>query len=396
MPRSTSSSAATGDSVERRQRGEAGRRLVDGVAVRHPARLLARRAGQQPAGLAHGQLRAAELAHLGALDPAAERERRAPACRNRCRAPGCRARAAPGPAAARPSAYTDAGPPERIRPFGRAPAHLLDADVVRQQLGEHAALAHAARDQLRVLAAVVEDDDLVGRDARARAPSSSSGWSRRRSGTSSGRVAAGRTRPTSGARPWPTRRRRPSAARAHADRLVALELLALGLQRRRDHQLGPVELGDVLVAAGGHRGAQAAHQVERAVVLARGADDDLLERAVLRRLRRGRRAGSVGWNVAMPQWKPWPGRLVGAGERRADHHGVGAAGDRLGDVAAVAHAAVGDHLARTRPSRACAASGRPRRRRSRSPAGRRCRARRAWCTPRPGRRRRARRPRRCA
>ena len=46
----------------------------------------------------------------------------------------------------------------------RAPAHLLDADVVRQQLGEHAELAHAARDQLRVLAAVVQDDDLVGGD----------------------------------------------------------------------------------------------------------------------------------------------------------------------------------------------------------------------------------------
>ena len=37
-------------------------------------------------------------------------------------------------------------------------------------------------------------------------------------------------------------------------------------------------------------------------------------------------------------------RLVGARERRADHHGVGAAGDGLGDVAAVAHAAVGDHV----------------------------------------------------
>jgi hypothetical protein len=38
------------------------------------------------------------------------------------------------------------------------------------------------------------------------------------------------------------------------------------------------------------------------------------------------------------------GRLVGARQRRADHHGVGAAGDRLGDVAARAHAAVGDDL----------------------------------------------------
>ena len=40
-----------------------------------------------------------------------------------------------------------------------------------------------------------------------------------------------------------------------------------------------------------------------------------------------------------------PGSLLAAGERRADHHGVGAAGDRLRDVAAGPHAAVGDHVA---------------------------------------------------
>ena len=39
------------------------------------------------------------------------------------------------------------------------------------------------------------------------------------------------------------------------------------------------------------------------------------------------------------------GRLVGARQRRADHDRVGAARDRLGDVAAVAHPAVGDDLA---------------------------------------------------
>ena len=38
------------------------------------------------------------------------------------------------------------------------------------------------------------------------------------------------------------------------------------------------------------------------------------------------------------------GRLVGARERRADHDRVGAAREGLGDVAAVAHAAVGDHV----------------------------------------------------
>jgi hypothetical protein len=36
--------------------------------------------------------------------------------------------------------------------------------VVRQQLGEHAALAHPPRDQLRVLAPVVEHQHLVVRD----------------------------------------------------------------------------------------------------------------------------------------------------------------------------------------------------------------------------------------
>ena len=35
-------------------------------------------------------------------------------------------------------------------------------------------------------------------------------------------------------------------------------------------------------------------------------------------------------------------RLFGAGEGAAHHHGVGAGGDRLGEVARVAHAAVGD------------------------------------------------------
>jgi len=39
------------------------------------------------------------------------------------------------------------------------------------------------------------------------------------------------------------------------------------------------------------------------------------------------------------------GRLLGLGQRRADHHRVGPAGDGLGDVAAGAHAAVGDDVA---------------------------------------------------
>src|SRR5579884_3808113 len=57
------------------------------------------------------------------------------------------------------------------------------------------------------------------------------------------------------------------AACSHPHALLALQVLALGLQRRGDHQLSAVELGDVAVAAGRHRGLQPAHEVERAVVL---------------------------------------------------------------------------------------------------------------------------------
>jgi hypothetical protein len=42
--------------------------------------------------------------------------------------------------------------------------------------------------------------------------------------------------------------------------------------------------------------------------------------------------------------EPAAGCLGGPGQRGADHHGVGAAGEGLGDVAAGAHAAVGDDL----------------------------------------------------
>jgi len=136
---------------------------------------------------------------------------------------------------------------------------------------------------------------------------------------------------------------RAAAAGAHADALLTLELLALGLQGRRHHQLGAVELRDVAVAAGGHRSAQAAHQVERAVVLAGRTGDDLLEGAVLL----GRHSGATRQGRVERRHPPvvaTAGRLISACQRRAEHYGVGAAGDRLGDVAAIAHPAVGDHL----------------------------------------------------
>ncbi len=71
------------DRLERRDRGlrrgrerrEALGRRVDGVAVGHPARLLGREVLEEDPGLVDGELRAAVLPHLGALDLAAEVER---------------------------------------------------------------------------------------------------------------------------------------------------------------------------------------------------------------------------------------------------------------------------------------------------------------------------------
>src|SRR3954447_12849493 len=131
--------------------------------------------------------------------------------------------------------------------------------------------------------------------------------------------------------------------RAHADRLIALELLAFGLERRGHHHLGAVEGGDVLVAAGGHRGAEAAHEVEGAVVLVGRPEQDLLERAVLGGLD-ARAAGKRGMEGGHAPVVAAARGSVGAGEGRADHHGVRPTGEGLGHVAAVAHAAVGDHL----------------------------------------------------
>src|SRR5204863_2330321 len=74
---------------------------------------------------------------------------------------------------------------------------------------------------------------------------------------------------------------RGSSIGAHADRLLALELLALRHQRRGNHHLRAVELRDVGIAGGGHRGPERPDQIEGAVVLLGRAEDDLLEGAVL-------------------------------------------------------------------------------------------------------------------
>jgi len=191
-------------------------------------------------------------------------------------------------------------------------------------------LADAAGDQLGVLTAVVEHDNLVlarghGRRYRrgadglgARRPRRSGGHHAAAGPSRAGhlldqrRIGGGRA----GAVDDAVGRGRGLRGRlgAHADRLVALELLALRLQRRGDHHLGAVEGRDVLVAAGRHRGPQAAHQVEGAVVLVGGAEQDLLERAVLGRLDAGA-ARQVGMEGRHPPVVAVSGRLVGARER---------------------------------------------------------------------------------
>ena len=145
------------------------RRLVDAVAMAHPALLRLWEARHQPTALVEQrELGPAELAALRALDPTAEgldhdlhpvtdaehrdveleqlgAQRRGPGLVDRGRAAG-----------------EDEGP-------GIAQLDPLDVGVVREQLGEDPALTEPARDQLRVLAAEVEHEDLLAIDAdRAR------------------------------------------------------------------------------------------------------------------------------------------------------------------------------------------------------------------------------------
>src|SRR4051812_14603146 len=174
-------------------------------------------------------------------------------------------------------AYTDAGPPDRISPRGE-------------------------RRLTSSMSIVCGSSSLNTPHSRTRRAISCEYWPpKSRTSTSSERVAAapaaggrGVVRASATRRLLPDERRRGYAAAvvgdrvrarrsrgsracgAHTDRLIALELLALRLERRRDHDLRAVERGDVLVTASGHRGAQRSHQVERAVVLVGGAEQDLL------------------------------------------------------------------------------------------------------------------------
>ena len=139
----------------------------DRVAVGHPDRLLRRRVGQEPR-LGHLHRRPPELGDAGAVDAAAELERhqlRAVADAERRDAEleqrRVDARGVVGVDGRRAAAQH-----ERVRVPG---AHRLGRDRVADELGVDAALAHAARDQLRVLATEIENEHrpvLPGRKLR--------------------------------------------------------------------------------------------------------------------------------------------------------------------------------------------------------------------------------------
>src|SRR5947207_15777192 len=139
-----------------------------------------------------------------------------------------------------PSTCTEAGPPERMIAFGRR-ARMSATGVVRGTISLYTC---ASRTRLAISCAYW-------------APKSTT---RTRSGASVTLDSAG-----------------------HADALGALQRLALGLQRGRDHDLGLLEFLDRLVAGRRHRRSQRAEEVERPVVLVRGTDHDLGEGGLLTR-----------------------------------------------------------------------------------------------------------------
>ena len=147
----------------------------------HPRLLGLGQPGEEPSAvLDQGQVGAPELALLGALDPPAEaadhrlhpvtdaehRDAELEQLRAQLRGPR----------------LVDRGRPAREDQRPRlAQADPLEVGVVGQELGEDAALAQPAGDQLRVLAAEVEDEHLLAVDVdacrRAPRPRSTSGAS---------------------------------------------------------------------------------------------------------------------------------------------------------------------------------------------------------------------------
>src|SRR5215210_3365983 len=129
----------------------------------------------------------------------------------------------------------------------------------------------------------------------------------------------------------------------HSDALGALLGLALGRERGRVHDLGLLELFDVLVARRRHARPQGAHEVERPVVLPRRSHEYLFRRTGGPRTdaRAAREGGVEGGH---PPRVTASGSLFCSGESAAQHYGVGPTGYGLGDLTSCAHPAVGDDV----------------------------------------------------
>src|SRR5699024_9366678 len=120
---------------------------------------------------------------------------------------------------------------------------------------------------------------------------------------------------------------------------------ALGkvLPVRVDHDLDPLEFLAFGVTGSGHGTAQRTHEVHGAVTGVGGAVQDgpqVTDRADLHPLTTRQ---LVVVRLAAPVVTT-PGCLFGAGQGRADHHGIGPACQGFGDVPTAGHAAVGDDV----------------------------------------------------
>ncbi len=131
------------------------------VAVRHPHRLLRRLAREQHGARIDGGGGAPELGAFGALDRAAERlgHHLEPVTDSERRHPGVEQGGVDAGRTVRVDAGRATGQDDRRRLLGQ---HLGDRHLVRNDLAVDVGLAHAARDQLGVLRAEVDDEDERG------------------------------------------------------------------------------------------------------------------------------------------------------------------------------------------------------------------------------------------
>ncbi len=138
--------------------------LGDAVAVAHPHRIALRRPPRRrrsAATASSSRPRRGRIRGDGRPRPCRRAAPPWPARRSRCRAPARRPDRSPSARAARPCSSTEAGPPERMTPFGFIARECRFRLLKRHDLAIDPLLAHAPRDQLRHLRAEIDDENLV-------------------------------------------------------------------------------------------------------------------------------------------------------------------------------------------------------------------------------------------